>query len=145
MEAKVTPILESEVQIAKTSQPLYSSPVAAGFGVSGDDGIDEELNIHDFLVKNPTATFFVRVSGDSMEGARIFSGDVLVIDRSITPRDGSIVVAAVGGELLVKRLKLSGPATHLISENESYKAINLTDSDDCFIWGVVVGSARKIA
>src|SRR6056297_3817478 len=85
--------------------PLYASQPAAGFPAPGDDMVEAALDIHDLVVKNPTATFFVRVRGDSMEGAGIFSGDVLVVDKSVDPRDGKILVAAVYGELVVKRLK----------------------------------------
>ncbi len=122
--------------------PLMSSRPQAGFPAPGDDQIEKVLDINDFVVKHPTATFFVRVEGDSMEGAGIFSGDVLVVDRSIIPRDGHIVVAAVYGEMVVKRLRAIGNTHVLASENEQYAPITLTGNDDCFIWGVVVGSVR---
>ncbi len=126
------------------NQPLYASRTAAGFGVPGDDTIEDSLNLHDYLVKNPTATFFVRVTGDSMEGAKIFDDDVLVVDRSLTPKHGRIVVAAVSGELLVKRLHESKQGIFLISENEGYEPIPLTNDTECYIWGVVCGTARKL-
>lgn len=123
--------------------PLYSSRPQAGFPAPGDDQIEKVLDINDLVVKHPASTFFVRVEGDSMEGAGIFSGDVLVIDRSLTAHDGSIVVAAVFGEMVVKRLKAIG-ATHILaSENENYEPITVTGNDDCFLWGVVVGSVRQ--
>ena len=77
-----------------------------------------------------------------MEGAGIFSGDVLVVDRAIVPKDGSIVVAAVYGELVVKRLQKKGETHILVSENESYEPIVVSENDDCFLWGAVVGSVR---
>lgn len=122
--------------------PLYSSRPAAGFPAPGDDLVESSLDLNDLLIDNPTATFFVKVEGDSMEGAKIFSGDVLVVDRSVTPRSGHIVVAAVYGEMVVKRLVTSGSGAKLVSENVNYKPIELTNNDECFIWGVVVGSAR---
>ncbi len=126
-----------------TPIPLYSSRPQAGFPSPGDDQIERILDINDLVVKNPASTFFVRVEGDSMVGTGIFSGDVLVVDRSVDPKDGLIVVAAVYGELVVKRLK-SGNGTHLlISENEAYAPISVSGNDDCFIWGVVVGSVRQ--
>ncbi len=125
-----------------TKIPLMSSRPQAGFPAPGDDQIEKVLDINDLVVKHPAATFFVRVEGDSMEGAGIFSGDVLVVDRSITPRDGSIVVAAVYGEMVVKRLCAIGNTHVLASENEQYAPITVTGNDDCFIWGVVVGSVR---
>ena len=128
----------------KQTAPLYASQPAAGFPAPGDDLVEKPLDLNDLLINNPTATFFVRVSGDSMEGARIFDGDVLVVDRSVTARDGSIVVAAVFGEMVVKRLKKYPNRAELVSENEEYQPIVIQDMDDVFIWGVVVGSARVI-
>lgn len=124
------------------ARPLYASQPSAGFPSPGDDLVEAPLDLNDLLVENPTATFYVRVAGDSMEGARIFAGDVLVVDRSIQPRDGMIVVAAVYGELVVKRLRKSGNGLALVSENEGYAPIQVDDTEECFIWGVVTGSAR---
>jgi len=124
--------------------PLFVSEPAAGFPAPADDHVEKALDINDLVVKNPASTFFVRVRGDSMEGAGIFSGDVLVVDRAIEPRDGKIVVAAVYGEMVVKRLKYTSKVsdTLLVSENDRYEPIKVHDNDDCFIWGVVVGSVR---
>ena len=130
------------VSESSTEVPLYSSRPQAGFPSPGDDAIENVLDINDLVVQNPTSTFFVRVEGDSMTGAGIFSGDVLVVDRSITPKDNSIVVAAVYGEMVVKRLQAKGNTHLLVSEHEAYKPIELEDNDDCFIWGVVEGSVR---
>lgn len=93
-------------------------------------------------MKNPSATFFVRVESDSMKHAGIFSDDVLVIDRSVQPTHGCIVVAAVYGEMVVKRLALTDNTLTLVSENPDYAPIVVSDSEDCHIWGVVVGSIR---
>ena len=127
---------------SSSAAPLYSSQPAAGFPAPGDDEVERTLDIHDLVVKHPTATFFVRVAGDSMEGAGIFAGDVLVVDRSITPSDGQIVVAAVYGEMVVKRLRQSADALELHSENENYEPITVSEAEDVSIWGVVVGSVR---
>ena len=129
---------------AKDSQniPLYSSRPQAGFPAPGDDQVEKSLDINDLVVQNPASTFFVRVEGDSMEGAGIFSGDVLVVDRSVDAKDGRIVVAAVNGEMLVKRLaKLDGQQV-LLSANDQYEPVVLGEDEECFIWGVVVGSVR---
>ncbi len=123
--------------------PLFASQPAAGFPAPADDLVEKSLDINDLVVENPASTFFVRVQGDSMEGVGIFSGDVLVVDRSVEAKEGKIVVAAVYGEMVVKRLKLMNNALQLISENESYEPISLQDNDECFIWGVVVGSVRQ--
>jgi DNA polymerase V len=134
-------------KVAPQAIPLYASRPAAGFPAPGDDLVERVLDINDLVVKHPTATFFVRVEGDSMTGAGIFSGDVLVVDRSIDPKDGHIVVAAVNGELVVKRLSIERkglrPLLRLISENDNYEPITVGDGEECFIWGVVVGSVRQ--
>lgn len=134
--------LHEQTETSQT-QPLYASQPAAGFPAPGDDMVEAALNIHDLVVKNPTATFFVRVQGDSMEGAGIFSSDVLVVDRSVPVKDGRIVVAAVYGELVVKRVQLLRGRLTLLSENDTYEPIVVTECDDCYVWGVVVGSVRQ--
>ncbi len=124
--------------------PLYASRPAAGFPAPGDDQVENILDINDLVVKNPASTFFVRVEGDSMIGAGIFSGDVLVVDRSRDAKDGMIVVAAVNGELVVKRLAIEGGTALLVSENENYAPITVGDGEECFIWGAVVGRVLKL-
>jgi DNA polymerase V len=143
MEKTTLTILGGVSEVRDTELPLMSSRPQAGFPAPGDDQIEKVLDINDLVVKHPSTTFFVRVEGDSMEGAGIFSGDVLVVDRSLTARDGSIVVAAVFGEMVVKRLKAVGNTHILASENERYEPITVTGNDDCFLWGVVVGSVRQ--
>jgi DNA polymerase V len=128
--------------------PLYASRPAAGFPAPGDDLVERVLDINDLVVKHPSATFFVRVEGDSMTGAGIFSGDVLVVDRAVDPKDGHIVVAAVNGEMVVKRLSISDQeglhrSMQLVSENNNYQPITIGDGEECYIWGVVVGSVRQ--
>jgi len=135
----ISPAAESTV---KQLSPLYQSQPAAGFPSPGDDLVEQPLDLNDLMIDNPTATFFVRVSGDSMEGARIFAGDVLVVDRSIEARAGMIVVAAVYGELVVKRLQKTATGLALCSEQAGYEPILIDDTEGCFIWGVVTGSAR---
>lgn len=128
---------------AACAHPLYASRPAAGFPAPGDDLVEKVLDLNDLLITHPTATFFVRVEGDSMEGAGIFSDDVLVVDRAVTPKNGSIVVAAVYGEMVVKRLFKNRTEMRLLSENTNYEPIILTDNEEVFIWGVVVGSVRR--
>lgn len=137
-------VMYQPAQLAENqSLPLYASAPQAGFPAPGDDLVHEELNIHDLVVKHPESTFFVRVEGDSMEGAGIFSGDVLVVDRSIEPKTGMIVVAVVDGGLVVKRLKVERDVLWLISENNSYAPIVVSPEMDCYVWGVVTGSIRQ--
>jgi DNA polymerase V len=142
-KGKTCVVVLGDAKKKKAKIPLFSSRPQAGFPAPGDDQIERILDINDLVVKHPASTFFVRVEGDSMEGAGIFSGDVLVVDRSVAPKDGLIVVAAVYGELLVKRLRISGAVRELISENQDYKPLKITNGEDCFVWGVVVGSVRQ--
>ncbi len=140
---KITELHKATEKALKTLVPFYASAPSAGFPAPGDDQVENILDINDLVVKNPASTFFVRVQGDSMIGAGIFSGDVLVVDRSKDPKDGTIVVAAVNGELVVKRLSLEGKNALLLSENEEYEPIRVGDGEECFIWGAVVGSVRQ--
>jgi DNA polymerase V len=116
--------------------PLYASRVPAGFPSPADDYVDQRLDLND-LVERPAATFFVRVTGDSMTGASIHDGDLLVVDRSLEPTDGKIVIAAVNGELTVKRLALKEGSVWLMPENSAYPPLQLKEGLDCVIWGVV--------
>jgi DNA polymerase V len=117
--------------------PLYLSAVSAGFPSPADDFLDRPLDLNEHLIRNPAATFFVRVSGDSMLGAGIHNGDILIVDRSLDPTPGRIVIAAVDGELTVKRLVQEGDRWLLVAENDGYPAIALDEVGDSLIWGVV--------
>ncbi len=142
-QTKVTAISQSRSG-GEEMHDLYASRPAAGFPAPGDDMVEKSLDLNDLLIDNPTSTFFVKVEGESMEGAKIFSGDILVVDRGVPPATGKIVVAAVYGEMVVKRLLINQSGTSLVSEKEGYDPIPVTDNDDCFIWGVVIGSVRII-
>lgn len=124
--------------------PLYQSPVAAGFPSPAEDYIEKKLDLNDLLVKCPAATFFVRVQGDSMKDAAISSGDILVVDRSLTAKNGSIVIAIFNGEFTVKRLKLEKNKVFLIPENQEFKPIEIKKSDEFEIWGVVSYAIHKV-
>ena len=126
------------------SAPLYATQPAAGFPSPGDDVVEEPLNLNDLLIDNETATFFVRVAGDSMEGVKIFHGDVLIVDRSLTATHGSIVVAAVYGELVVKQLEQTATSTRLISAQSGYAPITISDEEAVHVWGVVTGTVRRL-
>lgn len=142
---KTTVVAVRTADMTKQAQsyPLYASQPAAGFPAPGDDMVEQPLDINDYLVDNPEATFYVRVQGDSMEGVGIFSGDILVVDRSLEPKQGAIVVAAVYGELVVKQLQVKvGGGFNLVSAQEGYEPIVVNENDDCTIWGVVTGSVR---
>jgi DNA polymerase V len=117
--------------------PLFASRVPAGFPSPAEDYVDQRLDLNDHLVHHPAATFFVRVQGDSMEGAAIHNGDLLVVDRALEPVHGRIVIAAVNGELTVKRLLLKEDGAWLQPENPAYAPMKISEGLDCVIWGVV--------
>ncbi len=126
------------------SLPLYSSKVPAGFPSPADDHMEEKLDLNTHLVKHPTATFFVKASGDSMVGAGIHDGDILVVDRSLEPRQGRVIIAAIDGQLTVKRLKIKGPKTFLVPENKKFRSIELNENNDVKVWGVVTSVIHKV-
>jgi DNA polymerase V len=124
--------------------PLYLDRISAGFPSPADDYIETALDLNTYLIRNPAATFMVRVSGDSMIGAGINDGDVLVVDRSEQPAHGKIVVAVLDGELTVKRLVMKGGQTLLAPENSRYQPITVAEGQDLHVWGVVLGVVRKL-
>ena len=120
---------------------LYAEPAAAGFPSPAEGYREGSLDLNELLVKNPPATFFVRASGDSMTGAGIFHGDILVVDRSVEPVNGKIIVAAVDGGFVVKRLEIGKEGTVLRSENPGSSDIRPEDGGEGFrAWGVVTAA-----
>lgn len=119
--------------------PLHESKVPAGFPSPAADHVEERLSTDDYLVSNPTATYFVRVTGDSMIDAGIFDGDVLVVDRSMTPVVGMVVLAEIDGEFTVKTLGRD----KLVPANPAYSPIRFNEGQEVAIIGVVTGSMRK--
>ena len=129
--------------------PLVGGRVEAGFPSPADDFIERSLDLNEQLVANPIATFFVRASGNSMDGAGIHDGDLLVVDRSISPTHGSIVVAVVDGGLTVKRLTKRGARMSLTPEPNKldqgrYAPIKAGENTDVTIWGVVTWSLHRL-
>lgn len=124
--------------------PLYHNTVSAGFPSPAEDEIDERLDLNDLLIKHPSATFFLRVSGSSMIKAGIHHNDILIVDRSIEPTHGKIVIAAVNGELTVKRLDYENNRVRLLAENDSYPPIDITEGMDLHIWGVVTSVIHTV-
>ncbi|MBI2743636.1 MAG: translesion error-prone DNA polymerase V autoproteolytic subunit [Chlamydiales bacterium] len=120
-----------------TAIPLFESSVSAGFPCPAETSIDQTLDLNALLVTHPAATFFVRVQGNSMEGANIFSGDILIVDRSLEAVHGKVVVAILGGEFTVKRLHKRREKISLVAEHPDYKPIEISTASDFQVWGVV--------
>jgi DNA polymerase V len=126
-----------EFIMSPTKLPLYANSVSAGFPSPADEHIEVMLDLNKYLIKRPSATFLVRASGDSMTNAGILDKAILVVDRSVSLESGKIVVAAINGELTVKRYIRSNNKVYLMPENRSYDPIEIKEELDIHIWGVV--------
>jgi len=125
-------------------RPLYAVAVSAGFPSPADDYSDGGLDLNEHLIRHPAATFFVRANGDSMIDAGIHHGDLLIIDRALEPMDRAVVIAALNGELVVKRIRRSGGRVYLLPDNRNYSPIEVTEEMDAVIWGVVTTVIHQI-
>jgi DNA polymerase V len=113
------------------------------FPSPADDYLEGRLDLNEYFIRHPAAAFYVRVAGDSMKGAGIFDGDLLIVDKAASCTDGCIVVALLGNEFTLKRLVKQGTRVFLRPENEEFPPIEVTEDTDCEIWGRVVGSIRR--
>ena len=123
--------------------PLAGNPVPAGFPSPSDDYIEDTLDLNEHLVAHPNATFYVRVSGESMINAGIQDGDTLVVDRSLKANNHDIVIATLNGEFTVKQLTYRGDSPWLLPCNPAYHEIKITEDMDAIIWGVVTSVIHK--
>ncbi|MCX6990803.1 MAG: translesion error-prone DNA polymerase V autoproteolytic subunit [Chlamydiae bacterium] len=123
--------------------PLYETGVKAGFPSPAEEEMGSPLNLTTHLIPHPSSTFFIRVVGDSMQGAGIFSGDLLIVDKSLQPSHGKIVVALLNGEFTVKRLLIHKESVTLQAENPAYPPIHVKSSYDFSVWGVVTYVIHK--
>src|SRR5271156_6729175 len=130
---RIVEILKADTA-TKQLLPLYLSPIKAGFPSSAEDYLDKKLDLNEHLIKHPASTFFVKVKGDSMVGAGINSGDILIVDRSLEPKDKRIIVAVVNGDFTVKRICKDGTRLFLAAENPKYPLIEIKDGMDFEVW-----------
>ena len=130
-----------ELYACDTSKPLntpyFESGVSAGFPSPAEDHMQSKIDLHDLLIEHPSATYYVRVNGDSMLGAGIVNGDLLIVDRSLEVTNNCIVVAHIDGEFTVKRIKKNKNNIFLQAENTNYKTIKITEDMDFELFGVV--------
>lgn len=117
--------------------PFASSTIRAGFPSPADDFIENRVDIFEKIVKHPASTFLVRVKGDSMNGKGIQEGDILVVDKSLSPQNNSVVIAYLDGEFTVKRFQKEGKNIVLYPANDNYKPIHIKNEDDFIVWGIV--------
>jgi DNA polymerase V len=129
---------------AGTVLPFIPDGVKAGFPSPALDFMEYEIDLNRHLARNPVATFYIRVDGDSMQGAGIFNGDMLVVDRSLEPANGKIAVCLIDGEFTVKRLKLEKDGLYLMPENPDFKPLKVTEDSRFSVWGIVTYVVREV-
>ncbi len=135
----ISPLFNAHLKL-----PLFGSQVPAGFPSPADDHLEAELDLNDYLIDHPAETFFVRAKGDSMQQAGIFDKDLLIVDRALTPKDNDIVIAAVGGELTVKRLCIRLGQPWLLPANPAYEPIPIKEGSELYVWGVVIHAVHHL-
>lgn len=137
-----------ELFLAETSTdcqlPLVEAGLSAGFPSPAEDYLEMKLDLNKELINNPSSTFYGKVNGNSMEGVGIFDGDILVIDKSLSPKDDSVMVCFIDGEFTVKRVACKNGDYYLMPENKSYKPIKIETESDFRLWGVVTYSIHKL-
>ena len=125
-------------------QWLVEQGISAGFPSPADDFKEIRISLDRELIKNRDATFYARVSGESMVGAGLDDGDLLIIDRSLDPKNGKIAVCLVDGEFTVKRIKKEKNKLYLMPENKKYKPIELKEESELIVWGIVEYVIKKV-
>ena len=131
-------------QDQQKSLHLVQEGISAGFPSPADDFKELRISIDQEVVRNEEATFYARVSGESMQGAGLDDGDLLVIDRSMEPQHDKIAVCYIDGEFTVKRLKVATYGVFLIPENPKYQPIKVTEENELIIWGIVTYVVKKL-
>ena len=117
---------------------------ATGFTAAADDYMERGIDLNEQLIRNKPATFFMKVSGISMINAGIFDGDIVIVDRSIKPQSGKIVIAVIDGEMLIRRLETTMNRIRLVPETPKLATIDVSEFSDFLIWGVVTCVIRNI-
>jgi DNA polymerase V len=117
--------------------PFVAHRISAGFPSPANDYLETRIDLNEELIRNPSSTFFARVSGLSMQGAGIEENDILVIDKSLQPRDGCIAVCCLDGDFTLKRIKIKKNCVWLVPENVDYQPIIVTEENELIIWGIV--------
>jgi DNA polymerase V len=128
----------------KKELPYYTERISAGFPSPAEDHIEKKLDLNELVIKHPAASYFVKVTGDSMKNSGINDGDILVVDRSLSPGDNDIVIAVLDGELTVKRVKRSRKELYLAPENPEFEPIKITPEMDLTVWGVVTAVIHRL-
>lgn len=137
-----------KIYTPESQQTLYitlaESPVKAGFPSPAEDHSELKLDLNKELIKNPSSTFFARVSGESMIDDGVDDGDLLVIDKSVKPYDGAMAVCYIDGEFTLKRVKIEKESVTLMPANSKFKSVKIDKESDFLIWGVVRYLIKKL-
>lgn len=145
MKQKKTPVIS--IHPADTgselSLPFADEGIKAGFPFPAQDFMELAIDLNKELIRHPASTFYGRVKGNSMEDAGVYDGDVLVIDKSLDPRDGDMAVCFIDGEFTVKYIQIEKDFIWLLPANESYKPIKVTSENNFIIWGIVTYSIKN--
>lgn len=141
-DIRATDISQAKKELS-IALPVFSSTVQAGFPSPADDYIEGKLDLNELIVRHPAATFFVRVQGESMNGAGIHTDDILVVDRSLEVSNGNIIVAIVDGEFTVKRYVVEGKDVFLVPENGNFSRLKISENSEFQVWGVVTYVIHK--
>ena len=128
---------------ASIDLPIFESGVSAGFPSPAEDHLDLSLDLNEYIIKHPASTFYVYAKGDSMLKAGIHDGDLLVVDKSLSPIKKNIVIAIINGEFTVKRIISLNDKIYLNPDNEHYSPIEITSDMDFQVWGVVTHTIHK--
>lgn len=123
--------------------PIANEGIKAGFPSPAQDFMDLAIDLNRELVKHPASTFYGRVKGDSMIDAGIHDGDILIIDKSLDPKDGDMAVCYIDGEFTIKYIKIEKEAVFMIPANNNYQPVKVTAENDFLIWGIVTYSIKK--
>ena len=124
--------------------PIIQEGINAGFPSPAMDFEQAKIDLNRYLIKRPASTFFAKVKGNSMEGAGIYEGNLLIIDKSIEPKTEQIAVCFLDGEFTVKRIRIEKDCIWLVPENEAYQAIKVTQDNNFIIWGIVTHIIRQV-
>lgn len=136
-------VMRRDVHAPSSTVPLFISKVAAGMPSPADDYVEKTLDLNEYCLPHSEASFFLKVSGNSMTGAAIHDGDILVVDRSIPPKSGQVVIAMLDGELTVKRFLNEGGKVLLQPENPDYPTITISPNQDFSVMGTVIFVVHK--
>lgn len=127
----------------KLELPFIETGVSAGFPSPAEDYLEQRIDLNRELIKNPGSTFYARINGNSMKNAGIYDGDIVVIDKSLTPRHDSLLVCFINGEFTLKKVRRIKNDLYLIPENPDFKPIKIDPESDFRLWGVVTFTIHK--